>query len=238
MGGEQMANQGHSRLFDSLSAPLDLESIRSTPEPAAPANNVVRLSGGGAPTKDYAPVSIEHKSNPYSDVPSLYDLYVQASSRDRATERFGLEMFRNGTRDRNAIPIDIPVGPDYVLGPGDGLSIDLWGGVSQRLTRTVDRSGRIMLPEVGPVLVSGRPLGDVQQAVQQALRTQFQEVSADVSVSKFRTVRVYLVGEVVEPGAYDISALSTPLNALFAAGGITPRGSLRAAEALSRQRAD
>jgi len=68
----------------------------------------------------------------------------------------------------------------------------------------------------------------VQQAVQQVLRTQFRDVSADVSVSRLRTVRVYVVGEVAQPGAYDISSLSTPLNALFAAGGITPRGSLRA----------
>jgi polysaccharide biosynthesis/export protein len=229
LGNEQMASQSHSRLLDSLSPPLDYESMRAGPDMTRDVNSVVRLPGnGGALPKDYTPVSMEHKSNPYSDVPSLYDLYVQASSRDHATERFGLEMFRNGTRDRNAIPIDVPVGPDYVLGPGDGLSIDLWGGVSQRLTRIVDREGRILLPEVGPVLVSGRPLGEVQLAVQQALRTQFQEVSADVSLSKFRTVRVYLVGEVVEPGAYDISALSTPLNALFAAGGVTPRGSLRA----------
>jgi polysaccharide export outer membrane protein len=229
LGNEQMAGQSRTRILDSLSSPFDMEPMRATSEPSAPANNIVRLAGNrGAPTKDYAPVSIEHKSNPYSDVPSLYDLYVQASSRDHATERFGLEMFRNGTRDRNAIPIDMPVGPDYVLGPGDGLAIDLWGGVSQRLSRTVDREGRIMLPEVGPIPVSGRPLSDVQQVVQAALRTQFQEVSADVSVSKFRTVRVYLVGEVLEPGAYDISALSTPLNALFSAGGVTPRGSLRA----------
>ena len=53
-------------------------------------------------------------------------------------------------------------------------------------------------------------------------------MSADVSLSRLRTVRVYVVGDVAEPGAYDISSLSTPLNALFAAGGITPRGSLRA----------
>jgi protein involved in polysaccharide export with SLBB domain len=229
LGNEQMAGQSRTRILDSLSSPFDLEPTRAISEPSAPANNIVRLAGNrGGPAKDYAPVSIEHKSNPYSDVPSLYDLYVQASSRDHAAERFGLEMFRNGTRDRNAIPIDMPVGPDYVLGPGDGLAIDLWGGVSQRLSRTVDREGRIMLPEVGPIPVSGRPLSDVQQVVQAALRTQFQEVSADVSVSKFRTVRVYLVGEVLEPGAYDISALSTPLNALFSAGGVTPRGSLRA----------
>jgi len=92
----------------------------------------------------------------------------------------------------------------------------------------VDRAGRVSLPEAGPLLVSGRNLGDVQEAVQHALRTQYRDVSADVSLSKLRTVRVYVVGDVAQPGAYDISSLSTPLNALFVAGGVTPRGSLRA----------
>jgi protein involved in polysaccharide export with SLBB domain len=59
------------------------------------------------------------------------------------------------------------------------------------------------------------------------LRTQFRDVAVDVSLSRLRTVRVYEVGDVSNPGAYDISSLSTPLNALFAAGGPTPRGSLR-----------
>ena len=77
------------------------------------------------------------------------------------------------------------------------------------------------------MLVSGRTLGEIQESVQQVLRTQFRDVSADVSLSRLRTIRVYVVGEVAEPGAYDISSLSTPLNALFAAGGITQRGSLR-----------
>ena len=229
LGGEQSAGRGRNSILDSLSVPLDWDAMRGAPEPAKDSGVMVRLPGnGGANMKDVSPVNIEHKTNPYSDVPSLYDLYVQASWREQATDRFGLEMFRNGTRERNAIPMDLPVGPDYVLGPGDGLAIDLWGGVSQRFTRTVDREGRITLPEAGPLVVSGRTLGDVQQAVQLALRTQFQDVSADVSLAKFRMVRVYVVGEVAEPGAYDISSLSTPLNALFAAGGVTPRGSLRA----------
>jgi protein involved in polysaccharide export with SLBB domain len=194
-------------------------------------NPIVRPQGyrGGAPAseKELAPVAMLHRPNPYADIPSLYDMYVQASSRDREPERFGLEVFRNGTRDSDAIPMDLPVGPDYVVGPGDGLAIDLWGGVSQRLFRVVDREGRVALPEAGPVLVSGHTLGEVQQAVQQVLRSQFRDVSADVSLSRLRTVRVYVVGDVAEPGAYDISSLSTPLNALFAAGGVTPRGSLR-----------
>jgi protein involved in polysaccharide export with SLBB domain len=123
--------------------------------------------------------------------------------------------------------MDLPAGPDYVVGPGDGLSVDLWGGVSQRFYRVVDREGRVSLPEAGPVLVSGKTLDAVQQSLQQVLRTQFRDVSADVSLARLRTVRVYEVGDVVNPGAYDVSSLSTPLNALFAAGGPTPRGSLR-----------
>src|SRR5208337_735414 len=107
------------------------------------------------------------------------------------------------------------------------LSIDLWGGVSQRLLRTVDREGRLTLPEAGPVFVSGRTLGDAQEMVQRTLRTQFRDVSADVALLRLRSVRVYVVGDINSPGAYDVSSLSTPLNALFAAGGVTPQGSLR-----------
>ena len=120
--------------------------------------------------------------------------------RDREPERFGLEIFRNGTRDSESLPMDLPVGPDYVVGPGDGLSINLWGGVSQRMVRQVDREGRINLPEAGPLLVSGRTLGEVQESVQQVLRTQFRDISADVSLSRLRTIRVYVVGEVDRAG--------------------------------------
>ncbi|MGH9728168.1 MAG: SLBB domain-containing protein [Candidatus Acidiferrales bacterium] len=165
--------------------------------------------------------------NPYADIPSLYDMYLQASPQPPAPERFGMEVFENGTRDLQMIPMDLPVGPDYVVGPGDALAIDLWGGVSQRLLRTVDTEGRLSLPEVGPVLVAGKSMADVQQTVQHTLRSQFRDVSADVSLSRLRSIRVYVVGDVAHPGAYDISSLSTPLNAIFAAGGPTERGSLR-----------
>ena len=166
-------------------------------------------------------------NNPYHDIPSLYDMYLQATPQPVGLKRFGSAVFENGTRDPQLIPMDMPAGPDYVVGPGDGLSIDLWGGVSQRLARTVDREGRVSLPEIGPLLVSGKSLADVQEELQTALRTQFKDESADVSLSRLRTIRVYEVGDVAKPGAYDISSLSTPLNALFAAGGPTPQGSLR-----------
>jgi len=123
--------------------------------------------------------------------------------------------------------MDLPAGPDYVVGPGDGLAIDLWGGVSQRLMRTVDRGGQITLPEAGPVLVNGKTLSAVQEDVQKILRNQYRDVSVGVSLSRLRTIRIYEVGDVSSPGAYDISSLSTPLNALFVAGGPSARGSMR-----------
>jgi protein involved in polysaccharide export with SLBB domain len=173
------------------------------------------------------PAEMTRKMSPYEDIPSLYDMYVQAVPRPATPRRFGAEVFENGTRDSQLIPMDLPVGPDYVVGPGDGLSVDLWGGVSQRLYRVVDREGRVSLPEVGPILVSGKSLAAVQQNLQQILRTQFRDVSADVSLARLRTIRVYEVGDVTNPGAYDISSLSTPLNGLFSAGGPTQRGSMR-----------
>jgi polysaccharide export outer membrane protein len=173
------------------------------------------------------PPAIIRTANPYYGVPSLYDMYVQAVPHPEEPRRFGTEVFENGIRDAKSFPMDLPAGPDYVVGPGDGLSVDLWGGVSQRFYRVIDREGRVSLPEVGPVLVSGKTLAAIQQDLQKILRTQFRDVSADVSLARLRTIRVYEVGDVVKPGAYDISSLSTPLNALFVAGGPTPGGSLR-----------
>lgn len=173
------------------------------------------------------PADLIQRVNPYQDVPSLFDMYMQTVARPSTPKRFGMAVFQNGVRDLQLIPMDLPAGPDYVVGPGDGLSVDLWGSTSMRLTRTVDREGQISLPEVGPVLVSGKNLATLQQDLQQILKTQYRNISVGVSLSRLRTIRIYEVGDVANPGAYDISSLSTPLNALFVAGGPSPQGSLR-----------
>jgi polysaccharide biosynthesis/export protein len=209
-------------------------SNRRDVNPSANGNTQPYSTGTGQPfDRRYQPKpqppapELVRAASPYNDIPSLYDMYVQAIPRPAVPKRFGAEVFENGTRDSQLIPMDVPAGPDYVVGPGDGLSIDLWGGVSQRIYRVVDREGRVSLPEVGPLLVSGKSLAEVQANLQQTLRTQFRQVSAEVSLTRLRTIRVYEVGDVANPGAYDISSLSTPLNALFVAGGPTAKGSLR-----------
>jgi polysaccharide biosynthesis/export protein len=218
---------GSSGLLMGASRTSSLDVNPSSGNPPSRPVSAGRTNSGDVNKALIQPPEMVHTRNPYNDIPSLYDMYMQATPRPATPKRFGTEVFENGTRDPQFIPMDLPAGPDYVVGPGDGLSIELWGGVSQRLYRTVDREGRVSLPEVGPLLVSGRSLGEVQESLQQILRTQFRDVSADVSLGRLRTIRVYEVGDVSNPGAYDISSLSTPLNALFAAGGPTARGSLR-----------
>src|ERR1700730_18213120 len=136
-------------------SPLDTSRIPQDYVQRTRENNRPRQTEMKTSPLDLSPVSMVHRPNPYADIPSLYDMYVQASAKQGPVDRFGLQVFRNQAGGSEDFPIDLPAGPDYMVGPGDGLAIDLWGGVSQRISRTVDRQGRISLPESGPVLVSG-----------------------------------------------------------------------------------
>jgi protein involved in polysaccharide export with SLBB domain len=170
---------------------------------------------------------------PYN-LQSMRDLYTQIPEPSAPLKRFGSEVFveRNemaatrGITGRDA-PLDVPLGPDYVVGPGDTLAINLWGGVSQSMTRVIDRDGYIFLPEAGSLETAGLRLERAQSLIEDALKQQFRNAQVSVTVSRPRSVRVYVVGDVQRPGGYDISSLATPVSALYAAGGPTAVGSLR-----------
>ncbi|MCU1250212.1 MAG: polysaccharide export protein [Edaphobacter sp.] len=173
-------------------------------------------------------VQVVHQTAPYN-LQSLRDLYTQVPEQTSNLKRFGSDMFVNRGTDTKQMSVDIPIGPDYIVGVGDGLIVNLWGGVSQSFSRTVDREGKIVLPEAGTIVVAGLSLERAQALVQIALSQQFRDAKVAVTIARLRTVRVYVVGDVQRPGAYDITSLSTPLNALYAAGGPTSIGSLRVA---------
>lgn len=189
---------------------------------------VSKLSTSVAPfyTEPDAPQT-EHRNSPYENLPSIRDLYSQFPSSAAKLRRFGSEVFVLGTGNANELPMDLPAGPDYVLGPGDSLVVNIWGGQSSRLDRPIDRQGQISLPDAGTIPVAGLTIAQAQAAIQKLLGTQYENEHVELSLGRVRTVRVYVVGDVQRPGAYDVSSLSTPLNALYAAGGPTERGSLR-----------
>ena len=214
---QQETNAGGSLRAETLS--IKPESDQS---PAAGMNSRIPVQPEEQPSE-----VLERQPIPYPNLPSLVELYSQVVPANGKPRRFGSGTFQFGTGNVNQLPMDMPAGPDYVLGPGDSVVVNMWGVESARLERLIDRQGQIALPEAGTVAVSGLTMSQAQSAIQQALRTQFQNEHVELSLGRVRTVRIYVVGDVQRPGAYDVSSLSTALNALYAAGGPTSRGSLR-----------
>jgi len=122
---------------------------------------------------------------------------------------------------------NVPVGPDYLIGPGDSFTITLWGRVDAQHTLQVDRSGQIVLPEVGALRVWGMRFGEMESYLQHELSRKFTDFKMSVAMDRLRSIHVFVVGEAASPGTYTVSSLSTAINALFAAGGPSRNGTLR-----------
>ncbi len=202
------------------------------PEPALHPNAPVRERGREEVNASTDQPKVLRLPAPYN-LRSMRDLYTQIPDQAVQLKRFGSEVFLNrnlstgrGVSARDT-PLDIPLGPDYVIGPGDTLTIDMWGGVTVGIIRLVGRDGRILLPEAGSVQLAGLTLDGAQKVIANALKEQYRGAQVVVTVSRLRSVRVYVTGDVQRPGGYDISSLATPLSALYAAGGPTASGSLR-----------
>ncbi|WP_419805468.1 SLBB domain-containing protein [Terriglobus sp.] len=126
-------------------------------------------------------------------------------------------------------PVDrIPVTPDYAIGPGDELLVHLWGQVNLDGRFPVDRSGNVYLPQIGAVHVAGIPFAQLTDYMKSQIGRNFRNFDLNVNIGQLRSIQVFVVGNAKRPGSYTISSLSTLVNALFASGGPTPMGSLRA----------
>jgi len=140
--------------------------------------------------------------------------------------QFGYEVF--------AMPVttfapvtNVPVGPDYVIGPGDSFTLTLWGRVDAQYAVQVDREGQIVLPEVGALRVWGMKFGEIESYLQHELSRKYTDFKMSVAMNRLRTIQVFVMGEAAAPGTYTVSSLSTAINALFAAGGPSKNGTLR-----------
>ena len=154
--------------------------------------------------------------------------------RQGGLKRFGLETFRR-TTTRFLPNQSGPVDENYQLGPGDVVVLILTGDVERAYTLDVTREGFVVIPQVGQVYAANLTLGQLQDQLYDRLgrvysgvrrgpdaRTRFQ-----LSLAKLRNIQIYVTGDVVRPGAYQLSSAGTVLSALYAAGGPTESGSLR-----------
>jgi protein involved in polysaccharide export with SLBB domain len=151
-----------------------------------------------------------------------------AAPSTRDLTQFGYSIF--ASRVSTFAPVtNVPVGNDYVIGPGDQLRMLMWGRINNTLTLNVARDGSVMIPEIGPLQVAGLTFDQTKRLIE-GHAGQITGVQVEVTMGKLRTIQVFVVGEVVQPGSYTVSALSHVSNALAASGGITKVGSLRRIE--------
>jgi protein involved in polysaccharide export with SLBB domain len=146
---------------------------------------------------------------------------------------FGYEIF--GYAPETFEPLAAgPVDPDYPIGPGDEIVVQVWGENQFTHAATVNREATITVPDIGQVVLNGLTLAEAKRLITERLGSIYSGIRArrpttfvDVTLGKLRTMQVFILGDVVRPGGYTISSVSTVLNALYNAGGPTPRGSMR-----------
>ena len=151
---------------------------------------------------------------------------AQADEVETPLERFGYDLFA-GVPTTFAPATDIPMDADYIVGPGDTVQIQLFGKEPAQYDLVITREGIMQFPQIGPVSVAGLTFSEMKQALRARIEEQMIGEKANITMGRLRSIRVFILGDVNQPGSYTVSALSTMTNALFVSGGIKPIGSLR-----------
>jgi polysaccharide export outer membrane protein len=185
------------------------------------------LKGGAASPEAGAVVPTQ----PISSRTSAATSEIEAQMSDGLPEgvvlkQFGYDVFTRAVSTFSPV-IDAPVGLDYIVGPGDSFTVTLWGISEGIYNVDVNREGNITLPKAGVIHVAGLTFGDMKPYIMSKLARYYESINMSVAMSNVRTIRVYVLGEVAQPGSYTISALSTVYSALFSAGGPKNTGSMR-----------
>ena len=141
-------------------------------------------------------------------------------------EIFGHDIFQNEklTFEPN---MNIATPSSYILGPGDEVLIDVYGTSQSSKKYAISPEGTIIVEKIGPVEVAGLTVEQAQAKVSAKMGQHYQGSSIKLTIGQTRTVVVNVLGEVVYPGTYTLSAFATVFNALYLAGGITELGTLR-----------
>jgi len=198
---------------------VDGYSVGSDKEP--------QFSGSGSNSQDCPPGTYRNDqmfADGFQDRPKLPVEY--GDGEDLPLRPFGQDLFIAGATTF-APATDIPVPTDYVVGPGDSVRVQLFGSENGNYSLLVGRDGQINFPKLGPIAVAGQRFENVRQLLSERVNRELIGVQSSISLGELRSVRVFLLGDVRQPGSYTVSSLATITNLLFVGGGITEVGSLR-----------
>ena len=159
----------------------------------------------------------------------------QPDSRELAQENqvFGRNIFN--TRNLTFEPsVNLATPPNYRLGPGDEVIIDIWGTSQNTIRQQISPDGTINIEKIGPVNLSGMTVSEANEYLKRVLGKTYSGLDAPdgtleirLTLGNTRTIQINVMGEVVQPGTYALSSFSTVFHALYRAGGVNEIGSLR-----------
>ena len=146
--------------------------------------------------------------------------------KDRSKKVFGRDIFNNKLLSFEP-NMNIATPSNYVLGPGDQVVINIYGGSQSEQTLTISPEGTVVVPNYGPIHLSGLTVARANAKLRHTLGSRYQSSRISTSVGQTRTISVNVMGEVKVPGTYTLSAFATTFHALYMAGGINDLGTLR-----------
>ena len=145
---------------------------------------------------------------------------------DKGRKVFGRDIFNN--KDLTFEPaMNIATPQSYVLGPGDAVSVDVYGASQKTFDCTVSPDGQIVIEGFGPIQVGGLSVAAAKARIRSTLGSRYSSSRISLSLGQTRTISVNVMGEVKVPGTYTLSAFSTVFHALYMAGGTNDLGTLR-----------
>ncbi len=140
-------------------------------------------------------------------------------------EQFGYDIFEHVTA--SDIVTRNYTNENYSIAPGDRIIISITGELVKQAKVRVDNNGKIFIPDVGDVVVWGRTIKEAEKAIRKAVFKKYTNVKIDVSLGALHNIQVYVIGEVSRPGIYNVSAMMSPIQLIYLAGGIKKTGTLR-----------
>src|SRR5579884_60094 len=159
------------------------------------------------------------------EAPTEFQRYVAASI-GKILPLFGASLFEKVPA--TFAPLDrVPVGADYLIAPGDELQISVWGQLNLSRRAFVDRTGIVTLPGIGPITLAGLTYPQAADAVKVGLSHLYKGFEVSVALGRLHSIQIFVLGNARRPGSYTVSSLSTLVNAIFASGGPSARGSMR-----------
>jgi len=140
--------------------------------------------------------------------------------------RFGSQIFDSSITRFTQVD-NLPVPSGYVLGVGDQLSVLLYGNDNIETSVVIDREGAVNFPLLGPLVLAGISWNEAKNLVEQRVQDQLVGTKVVISLGRLRSINVFMAGEVAQPGNFTVSALTTIIQSIYLAGGITDKGSYR-----------